>query len=409
MTQWISNQTKQQWQRILFSIGAAIFLWWYIHETLITTRVYTDVPIYIQGVPPGKTLPRLQKDGKLMGNFSLTLKGRKKSLDIIKSDQIEIIVNASGKGDIWKEEINVDSLRCLNPEVQVQRDITEVIHPPLQIRLTNKVSREVPLTVLPPIGNLPKGYRWIDIWPDKLSQSLEGPEESVQALMGHKLFLTFDLSRLTKQQLERSSEDLPPGSEIFFKVPESWKSIYLPAPFNEKRALTDPEAEQLMLVILKPALLSLENPIPVRISPLPIPLETSPVNNQVLSIAEDGKNILKRAGVPYWVTSVFVDGVSRSFLDVILPHLELVVYVGTKGNISALFEIANTPRAIEKYIQRMKQTHFEPSIDEEGLDQRLTKQFWYYFSQMSFYGQNRQRLIWDLTVDGELLHIKEGD
>lgn len=409
MSQWISHQAKQQWQRILFSAIAGIFTWWYIHETLVSTRVFTDVPIYIQGLPPGKTLGGLRKDGRLMRQFSVTLKGRRKALETIKPDQIELLVNAAGKGDIWKEELELDSIRCLNPEVQIGRDVIALEHPPLQIRLTTKISRDIQVSILPPSGSLPKGYKLIDVWPDRLTQTVEGPEEAVQALMVRRLFLTFDLNRITKQQLERMSEEQFAGSEIFLKVPESWKHIDLPAPFGESVPLQDPQAESLILVILRPAMLALEHPIPIRISPLPIPTSTSPFNNRELKITVDDGYVSMTHDLAYWVRPVFIDGVSRDFLQTILPHLEFVVYVGTKGNISGQFEIANAQRAERKYIQKMMQSHFERASDEDLLHKRLRQQFWFYVSQMVFYDAARQPLQWDFTISGNHLRIKEAE
>jgi hypothetical protein len=410
MAQWLSNQAKQQWQRICFSALAGVFSWWYIHETQISTKVFSDVPIFIQGLPPGKTLGGLRKDGRLMRPFSLTLKGRKKVLETINTDQIEVLINATGKGDVWKEEVTLNSLRCLNPEIQLNRIISEINHPPLQIRLTTKASRDIPVAILPPSGSLPKGYRLIDIWPDQLVQSVEGPEEAVQALTVRKLFLTFDLNRITKQQLERLGEELTPGSEIYFKIPESWKYIELPAPFGESRPLQDPEAENLTLVILKPAMLSLDSPLPIRISPLPVPLTNSPILNYELKVTSDELNVQMINHLPHWIKAIYVEGISKEFLQTIQPHLELVVYVGTKGSITCQVEVANSPRAEQKYIQKLIQTHFERNNHAEMmLQKRLTKQFWYYMSQMKFYGPTRRSLEWEVTLNGSQLSLKEAD
>lgn len=410
MAQWLSNQAKQQWQRILFSVSAGVFCWWYIHETQISSKAFTDVPIYIQGLPPGKTLGGLRKDGRLMRPFSLTLKGRKNALEMIKPDQIEVLINATGKGDVWKEEVSLSTLRCLNPEIQLNRVVNEISHTPLQIRLTTKASRDIPVAILPPSGSLPKGYKLIDIWPDQLVQSVEGPEEAVQALTVRKLFLTFDLNRITKQQLERLGDELTPGSEIYFKIPESWKYIELPAPFGESRPLQDPEAENLTLVILKPALLALDHPLPIRISPLPVPLSNSPILNFELKISPDDLSVHMINHLPHWVKSIYVEGISKEFLQTIQPHLELVVYVGTKGSITCQVEVANSPRAEQKYIQRLMQTHFERNNHAETmLQKRLSKQFWYYMSQMKFYGPTRRPLEWEVTVNGCQLSLKEAD
>lgn len=408
MAQWFSNQAKQQWHRLLFSILAGFFCWWNIHETQTSTKVFADVPIYIQSLPPGKTLGGLRKDGRLMRSFSLTLKGRKKVLEMIKPDQIEVLVNASGKGDVWKEDITINSIRCLNPEIQLSHAINEISHPPLQIRLTTKASRDIPVTLLPPSGSLPKGYKLIDIWPDQLVQSVEGPEEAVQALTVRRLFLTFDLNRITKQQLERLGDELTPGSELYFKIPESWKYIELPAPFGESRPLQDPEAENLTFVILKPALLSLDTPLPIRISPLPLALSSSPILNYELKIGTDENHVQLIHHLPNWICPVYVDGISKEFLQSIQPHLELVVYVGTKGSISCQIEVANSPRAEQRYVQRLIQTHFERNNHAElMLQKRLTKQFWYYMSQMKFYGTSKRPLEWEVTLNGNKLGLKE--
>lgn len=408
--QWISTHAKQQWLKLVFSICAGLFTWWYVHETQVSTRVFPEVYIWVQGLPQGKTILGLRKDGRLMRQISLTLKGRKSTLDKINNEQLEVVVNASNKGDVWKEELTTNELRCLNPNVKLERDIYHIEHNPLQIRLMTKVSRDVPVTILPPTGNLPKGYKLIDIWPQRLSQQVDGPEETVQALSSRRLFLPFDLNRITKQQLERSSDELTPGSEIYLKVPDSWKYVELPAPIGESRQLDDPDAENLTLVILKPALLKIDQPFPIRISPLPLPTEGSPIINRAMTLTANSKQIIPINGLYFWNRPVYIEGVSKEFLETILPSLELVIYIGTTGHITSQIEIANLSRAERKYVQKTMQHHFERSGDpEESIQKHLSQQFWRYVSQMSFYGEAKRRFELDTVTDKTTLIIKENE
>lgn len=409
MKQWISTHAKQKWQRILFSLFSAIFIWWYVHENLVSIRTFTDVPIYVRNIPPGKTLVGLRKEGgRLIRHFTLTLKGRKSDLEKIKNDQIEVVIDASGKGEIWREQLTVDDLRCLNPDISLSKSVNEISHSHLQIHLTGKSSRDVPVRIIPPVGSLPKGYTYVDTWPKRLYQSIEGPEDAVSALASKQLYLSFDLNRVSKQQLDKLSEHSAPGSEIYFKVPETWKQIELPPPFDENRRLQDPDAESLVLIILKPGLLKLDLPIPIIVSPLPRTLPTTPMPSHQAKIAYDPTTMLLENQQLYWTSPIYIENVSREFLFTIRSHLQLVIYVGNKGNITAHVEIANPSRAERKYTERMINTY--PDIFDEGNDilkTHLKEQFWNYMRSMALFNAQRRPLQFEFTVKDKDIYIHE--
>jgi hypothetical protein len=407
MNQWVSATSKQQWIKLVFSIFASLFSWWYIHETLMITKVFNDIPLYIDGLPITKTLGGLRKDNRLSRQFSLTLKGRKCALNKLKPDQLEVRMNAANRGDVWKDELTVKELRCLNPLINLERDVIGIEHTPLSIRLSNKVIKDIPITISS-FGTLPKGYKLINILPNRLMQTVEGPDEAVYSLANRRLFLNFDLGRVSIQQIEKNLQSLPSGSETYYKIPDSWKCIDLPPPIGQTANLKDSEAHNLTMVLYKFQQLKVEEPIPIRISPLPITSSSHQNYNISLVAARDRVALINHNY--FWIRPVYVEGVSHEFLSAVLPHLELVIYLGAKGNNQAQFEIANIKSAQQRYVKNILKTHFEyANNSESSIQNHLNDQFWNYFTEMTFQGESKTRIDWDISFTGKELHIKESE
>lgn len=231
MKKLFSPDSKQTWQRLFFSFLGACFIWWYVYENLMTVKVFTDVPIYVRNIAPGKTIVGMKKEiGRLNQVITLTLKGRKRDLDRIDNDQIEVLIDASEKDSIWNEKLTLSNLRCFNLDISLQSAITSISHSPLQIQISGMASRDVPLQILPPHGSIPKGYTLLDCWPKRIFQHVEGAEDSLAILRSKQLSISFDLNRISKQQLDKASEDLGPGSEFFFQSARELEGYHSSSP-----------------------------------------------------------------------------------------------------------------------------------------------------------------------------------
>lgn len=403
MKKMFSPDTKQRWQRLLFSFLGACFLWWYVYENLMSVKVFTDVPVYVRNIPPGKTITGLQKEiGRLNQVITLTLKGRKRDLERIQNDQIEVAIDASDKGPIWNEKITFDNLRCFNPDVSLQKSILTIDHPPLQIQISGMTSRDVPLSILRPSGSFPKAYSLVDIWPKRLYQHVEGAEDSLSILRSKQLSISFDLNRISKQELDHASEDVPNGGEFFYKIPDNWKQVLLPPPFpQEPVKLDDADANHLMLFVLKPAILPIPQPLLVSISHLPVPQEN-------ISIALQPNSMLKNKDQIYWKSPVFVQDVSAEFLSVIAPHLQMNVYIGQKDNITIAIEAANIHRAERKYIEVIMQKNPELFKDaEQAAKNQLGIHFWKQLKNMTFLNEKKRTLKFEASMQDDKILIEE--
>lgn len=397
------SDSKQTWQRLFFSFLGACFIWWYVYENLMTVKIFSDVPVYVRNIPPGKTIVGMKKEiGRLNQVITLTLKGRKRDLDRIENDQIEVAIDATDRDTIWNEKLSLDNLRCFNPDIVLKSAITSISHTPLQIHISGMASRDVPLQILKPHGSLPKGYMMMDYWPQRLYQHVEGAEDSLAILRSKQLSLSFDLNRISKQELDKASEHFGAGSEFFFKVPDNWKMTVLPPPFaQEPQKLDDPDAQHLMLFVLKPSILPLPQPLLISISHLPLPKDQYSVffNEQLMK---------KNAVDLYWTSPIYVQDVSAEFLTIIAPHLQMNVYIGQKGNGTVSIEAANILRAERKYCEFIMQSH--PEIFK-GIEQTIKKQlqshFWQYLRKMTFLNEKKRPLQFEVSIKDQQLFIEE--
>ena len=135
-------------------------------------------------------------DGILDKRMTLTLTGNKDVLDHLNPQDFEIVLDASDKGDEWIAKISKNNIVSLNPDIHLLHAIQQVSHPELIVRLCPLVTRKIPVFVQPPQDEAPEGYQFLDVWPQKLYQTVSGPEDEVKKLQEEGLELDFDLTQI---------------------------------------------------------------------------------------------------------------------------------------------------------------------------------------------------------------------
>lgn len=404
MKQFLSSPyAKQKWLRLFFSLSGAIFLWWYVHESIIGIKIFTEVPVYVRNIPPGKTIAGMKKEiGKLSETVTLVLRGRKRELDLLRSDQLEVTIDASDRGNVWHEELSLDNIRCFNPDVVLHKVVDGITHSALQFQMSSKTSRDVPLLVLNPVGNLPKGYSFLNIWPRRFSQNVQGPEDSIATLHAKQIYFSFELTRISKQELDHLSQEVPLGGEFFYPIPDNWKQVTLPYPFTqETQKIHDPDAAHLMLILLKPGILQIPNPIPINISSLPYLREEAKIHFDEETMHASGKQV-------FWNSPIYIQNVSQEFLTVIAPHLQMNIYIGQKENVTVAIEMGNLERAEGKYIEYMLRRYPDAfKGNERDLKSFLKEHFWRYIRSMGFLNSEKRALEFEASIKENLISMQE--
>lgn len=310
------------WPRKLVALITAIFIWFLVSQTITTTRTFPDVPLRIINLPPDKTVVGLLPNGLLNKRVSVTVTGNKSLLKDLRQADIEIVINADGHKESWIATIDKRNLVSLNSSLDISKAITDVSANDIYIKLSKLITEEIPIIVTKPIGDPPKGFQFLDVWPKRLKQKISGPEEQVRALKERGLELTFNLNRITETELESLYTRQGKKEEITFKIPDSWKKVAIPFKDNALEPINDPRAELLRIDFLKQELIPLGSDIPITIF---FPLKYSgTINPQTYSLATNEivqkKNGLKRLTIPLYVRDV-----SRLFLDVVRDNLLLVI------------------------------------------------------------------------------------
>jgi hypothetical protein len=313
------------WQRKLVALLIAIILWLLVDHSIIETKTIPNVPIRIINLPQDKTILGLLPNGVLQKRISLTLSGSKEIIDKLEPGDLEVILDVStANSDEWVIKLTKKNLVSLSPDFDVIHNITQVDHSEFVIKISRLITAKIPINILPPVGEPPADYEFLDIWPLKLTQTVTGPEEEVQKLKAKGFDLTFDLADITKQDLDsiKSSPGNFHDDEIRYLVPNKWKQIVIPFHNNSLEDINDPEAQVLRIYFLRKQILPVEAKIPLSIF---YPLQTvETINPESVKILS-GKYVDLLYEVPVFNVPLYAKNVSRLFLSVVRDSLQITL------------------------------------------------------------------------------------
>lgn len=355
------------WPRKLVALFTAVLVWFIVSQSITVTRTIADIPVRITNLPHDKTVVGLLPTGLLNRRISITITGTKPVVKDLRATDLEVVINADSHKESWIASISKRNLTSLNQEIDLRKHISDVEANDLFIKLSKLVTEDVPVTVTKPIGDPPSGYQFIDVWPKYLTQKVSGPEEQVRELKQKGLELTFNLSRVTADELnsvyEREKKD-----EIIYPVPESWKKVTIPFKDYASEPLNDPKADLLRIDFLKQDLIPLNIELPITIF-FPVKYSQT-INPQTYSLETNGivekKNGLKRLTIPLYVRDV-----SHLFLKTVRDNLLLIIVAApstVQDPLSWTIEFVNDQALEETFInETLKQ------IQKKYSDETLSK------------------------------------
>ena len=325
----LKNAITGNFQLKIFSLLAAIIIWAIVNKSITSTRSFSRVPIRIVNIPTDKTIRGLMPNNILDRKLVLTLTGTKDVVDRLEPQDFEVVIDAADKGPEWILRVTKKNLVSLNPDIDLMHNVTNVAYNEIIVQLCPLVTEKIPVFVFPPRGEAPIGYQYLDVWPPKLSHIVSGPEEDVRRLQQEGLELIFDLSDISKADLDKlRTEEGSSSDEVSFFVPDSWKKVSLPFLNNMKQEINGPEARNIRIDFLCNELLPLERAIPVRVF---YPLKSvDTVNPSTLSLGMGGA-LTDQKGVSVLSGPFFVIDVSRVFLDIVRDRLEIVISAPENG------------------------------------------------------------------------------
>lgn len=300
---------------------SAVVIWFLVNETITITRTIPNIPVRIINLPTDKTVIGLLPNGILKYRISVSISGIKSTVNDLRPADLEVVINGEGKKESWIATIDKKDLISNTADKDWKKDIAVVTANDLYIKMSKLVTEEIPLTINKPIGDPPKGYQFLDIWPKYLTQKVSGPQEQVHTLKEHGLEVTFNLNRISKGELD-SLQSLAKTDEISFFIPDAWKMATLPFKGNITEPFNDPRAKLLRIDFLKQDLLELGVDLPITIF-FPVKYSKT-INPSTYSLALNDF-VQKKNGLKLLMIPLYVRDVSRLFLEIVRDNLLLTI------------------------------------------------------------------------------------
>lgn len=409
MESLITQLFVRNWQRKLVAALTAIVIWLFVNNSINETVTVSNVPVRIINLPADKTIQGLLPNGILSRRITLTLTGSKDIVDELEAGDLEILLDAStADSDDWIVNVSKKNLVSLNPSIDLLQHIRQIDHTEFVIKLSKLMTAKIPVTIEAPTGTAPQGYEYLDVWPQHMLQTVSGPEEDLQRLKEEGLSISFDLSEISKIDLDNLKGSLR-NDEVSFPIPKKWKQITIPFRNNAVEELNDPEAGSLRLDFLRKEFLPLEKEIPIRVFyPLDDLDKINPETNS-LALSDD---IHKKLGVAIFTKPLFAAEVSRLFLDVVRNSIEIVIVAAPKNKRKVLAWSLQfiQPRDLEdtyvaSSIANATPSKGIPTAIPKKKEELLRKRFRDYMQRMTIFLANEKKLHLKNTVEGDQIRV----
>lgn len=400
------------WQRKIIAILSAVSIWFMVYSSITATRTFTHVPIRVVNLPNDKTIRGLMPNGILDRKLALTLTGTKDVVEKIEPGDFEVVIDASAKPDEWIVQIAKKNLVSLNPDLDLIHNITKVSQSEFVVRLSRLLTDKVPVYIVHPKGEPPEGYQFVDVWPQKLSHVISGPEEDVRALQVKGIELTFDLNDITLDELDSlASEQSTKGEEISFIVPESWKRVQIPFLHDMKQDINGAEAKNLRIDFLRRDLLPLDRFVPIRIFyPLPFISQINPESRPLVA----GGPVIKKDAIFLVAQELLVEDVSRLFLEIVRDNVEIVIIASNKDPHKPLeitINFINAQGLEDSYVRLLSSTtkDFSINFNPAQREQQLRARFRDYMQRFRLYTQEEKPFELKIYLESDRIICKSAE
>lgn len=398
------------WQRKCVALIAAIILWIFINQSILETKVIPSVPIHVVKLPPDKTILGLLPNGILNKRITLTLTGSKDVIKDLEPGDLEVLFDASTiDQDEWVLQITKKNLVSLNPSIDLVHHITQISHPEYIIHMSRLLTAKIPVDILPPTGEAPQGYEFLNVWPQKMMQTVSGPEQDVQNLKSNGLEIVFDLNNISKDDLDKikSSHLNSQDDEISYFVPPQWKQVSIPFHNYALEELNDPEAQTLHIDFLRKEYLPIGIEIPINIY---FPLKyIDTLNPETLTFATN-KMIQKKDGLFLFTPQLYIFGVSRLFLDIVKENMLFSIVAAPKSERDILqwsAEIVNPHHLEDTYVAFLlsdnSHGHSASHHSEEAI---FRKRFQDYMEKFTLYFSPGKKLSLESRLEDHAIKVR---
>lgn len=398
-----------QWQRKLLAFLIALVIWFFVNHSITSTKTIPNVPIRIINLPADKTIQGLLPNGIFNKRIQLTVTGTKDIVDQLEPGDLEVIVDVSTLNNEGLVQITKKNLVSLNPNINLLRHITNVMHPELVIKTSLLLTEKIPVTIYPPTGTPPEGYEFLDIWPTKLTQTVTGPQDIVLKLKSRGLEITFNLNEISKEDLDsiKPSLDDSYDDEVSYIVPEQWKRVVVPLTVSIAEPLNDPEAKNLHINFLR------REYIPIKGDTIPLnifyPLKYSNTLNPKTRSLATNSHIQFENHIPVLKIPLFAYRVSKLFVDIVKSNLLLNIVAAPRSERETLewsVDFVNYPHLEDTYVAfLLSTTKFHIGTRSLEFEEHFRHRFRAYMFNFSLFLASHQPLELDSAIEDHQINI----
>ncbi len=398
----------ENWPRKLISLILAIIIWMLVSHSITTSKTIPNIPVRVANLPPNKTIEGMQINGLLDRKVDLTIVGRKSALNEITSKDLEILIDAKDKNQEWIATIDKSNLISLSTVFDAAKQISRIEPFDMIMRQSNLITEKIPITVTQPIGEAPRGYQFLDVYPYHLSITVTGPEDTVKQLKSRGLKLTFNLSDISREELDAiHAASFKSTDEIAYFAPKSWKKISLPQLSDTPVAIDDPRAQRLRLDFSKQDLLPISFPIPVTVF-FP-PQHSKTINPETYSLAANDF-LIKKNGIKMINAPLYTQGVSNLFLETVKDMIQITIIASPKSERDTLLwsptfmypnELEN--RYVSKVISESSDVVME--VQPHLLEDYLRNRFRNYMNRFRLYTPNKDKLSLKIELQANSISV----
>jgi YbbR domain-containing protein len=402
----------QHWTRKLVSLVLAVIIWLVVNQTLTSTRNISNIPVRIIHLPQGKTVEGIQPNGRLAKKLTLTVVGNRALIDELTPSDLEVVIDASEKPDEWIVTVTKKNLVSLNPEIDISTGISRVYHPNFVIRMTKLITAQIPIVITQPIGEAPRGYQFLDVWPYHLFLTVSGPQEVIKRLKMKEQRITFNLSDISKSQIDELALKSESNSEVIsYYVPEQWKQINIPLLSDSPIEIDDPQAKALRIDFVRCNLLPINAPLQLSVFFPPENLEKLNPENTKLT---PNQLVEFTKGAPLISYPLYANGVDNLFLETVRDMIEIVIIAAPKSERKLLdwsVQFVN-PRLLEdKYVATLMSDVsdreirlLQPTLREEYLRNRFRS----YMNRFQLFRVDDTKFDLNIFLKPPYIHVEEG-
>lgn len=411
MKSLLNTLLLHNWPRKGLSLLIAIIIWLVVDQSLTTTKTIPSVPIRIINIPEGKTVDGMQSNGILNKKITLTITGKKTLLEDLNSSDIEIVIDASHKKDEFITTITKRNISSLNPDLNVAKDISKVSAKNFILHLSKISKEKIPIYITSPIGEPPKGYQFLDVWPYKLYLTVNGPEEVVKQLKARGLKLTFNLNDISKAELDNlhSHTDKVRKDVVSFFVPTQWKQLFLPTLSKTPIQIDDPDAKFLRIDFIRSELLPISKQVPVSLftppnTPIKIPLDKITIAKTSLITKKNGITLLNKP--------LYAKGISDLFIQIVKDMLMVMILydINQKDGINWSIQFINPKILEDRYVSMLisdtsseEIRDLQPKLRQDYLRNRFRN----YMNRFQFFTADDKLLELNIQMRDNQVFIEE--